>query len=87
LIGLAEAADAGDRRHALLPGEKAAIRAATPTAAIDGAPSSIIDGQGAGGRLRQHRRRQHQRQKQDGSGTHRNSPLMVLQTITNQMQY
>jgi hypothetical protein len=52
LIDRAKSADAADRRHALLPGEKAAIRAAQTV--IDGAPSSIIAGQSGGGRLRQH---------------------------------
>ena len=74
LIGLAKAADAADRRHALLPGEKAAIRAAVT--AIDGAPPSIIDGQRGCGRLRQHR--WHHYERRYSSKTHPRALLLLL---------
>jgi hypothetical protein len=68
LIDRAKSTDAADRRRALLPGEKAAIRAAQTV--IDGAPSSIIAGQSGGWRLRQDCRHHDERRYNLSSETH-----------------
>jgi hypothetical protein len=77
LIRHAKSTDAAHGCPALLNGEEAAIGATASGTRILGAPSSIIAGQSAGGRLRQ--RRRHNDERRYSSVTHPRALLLLLE--------